>query len=154
MHDFRFSFNIRGIPSREAFTAECREAEQLGYDTVFMPDHLGNSAPFPALVAAAAATQRLRVGTLVLNAAFWNPALLAREVVTTDNLTDGRLELGLGSGHMKWEFDAAGIGWLGAAARADKLADTINELQRYFSTEFDQLRAGRSSPEPVQRSGF
>ena len=98
--------------SRQAFVDECREAEGFGYDAVFAADHLGIPAPFPLLVAAAEATQRLRVGTLVLNAAFWNPALLAREVATTDILTDGRLELGLGSGHMKWEFDEAGIEWL------------------------------------------
>jgi probable F420-dependent oxidoreductase len=154
MRDFRFSFNIFGITTRQAFVDQCREAEQYGYDTVFSADHLGIPAPFPLLVAAAEATQRLRIGTLVLNAPFWNPALLAREVATTDILTDGRLEVGLGSGHMKWEFDAAGIGWLGPAARADKLRKMISELQRYFSTEFERLRAGRAGPKPVQRSGF
>jgi probable F420-dependent oxidoreductase len=154
MHQFRFSFNFFGITSRQAFVDECREAEEYGYDTVFCADHLGVPAPFPLLVAAAEATQRLRIGTLVLNVPFWNPALLARDVATTDILTDGRLELGLGSGHMKWEFDAAGIGWQGAAARADKLREMISELQRYFSTEFPRLRAGRSGPKPVQRAGF
>jgi len=154
MHEFRFSFNFFGITTRQAFVDECREAEQYGYDTVFCPDHLGVPAPFPLLVAAAEATERLRIGTLVLNVPFWNPALLARDVATTDILTDGRLELGLGSGHMKWEFDAAGIDWLGAADRADKLREMISELQRYFSTEFSRLRAGRSGPKPLQRAGF
>jgi probable F420-dependent oxidoreductase len=154
MREFRFSFNVFGITTRQAFVDECREAEQYGYDTVFSADHLGIPAPFPLLVAAAEATQRLRIGTLVLNVPFWNPALLAREVATTDILTDGRLELGLGSGHMKWEFDAAGIGWQGPAARADKLREMISELQRYFSTEFAQLQGGRTGPKPVQRSGF
>jgi probable F420-dependent oxidoreductase len=154
MHEFRFSFNVRDITSREAFTAECREAEELGYDTVFMPDHLGTSAPFPALVAAAEATQRMRVGTLVLNVPFWNPALLAREVVTTDVLTDGRLELGLGSGHMKWEFDEAGIGWQGPAGRAAALEQMIGDLQRYFSTGCAQDGPRRNAPKPVQRAGF
>lgn len=154
MHDFRFSFNIFGITSREAFVAECREAEDYGYDTVFAADHLGIPAPFPLLVAAAEATQRLRVGTLVLNAAFWNAALLARDVATTDILTDGRLELGLGSGHMKWEFDEAGIGWQGPTARAAALERLIGELGRYFSTDLPELRPGRSAPHPVQRAGF
>jgi probable F420-dependent oxidoreductase len=154
MRDFRFSFNIFGVTNRQEFLDECREAEGYGYGTVFAADHLGIPAPFPLLVAAADATQRLRVGTLVLNAPFWNPALLAREVATTDILTDGRLELGLGSGHMKWEFDEAGIAWQPAAARAARLAHTISELQRYFSSEFERLRAGRNSPKPVQRSGF
>jgi probable F420-dependent oxidoreductase len=154
MRDFRFSFNIFGITSREAFVAECREAEECGYDTVFAADHLGIPAPFPLLVAAAEATRRLRVGTLVLNAAFWNAALLAREVATADILTDGRLELGLGSGHMKWEFDEAGIGWQGPTGRAAALERMIGELERYFSTELPKPRAGRSAPQPVQRVGF
>jgi probable F420-dependent oxidoreductase len=155
MRDVRFSYNNSSAsPSRAEFVAECRAAEEFGYDTVFAADHLGIPAPFPVLVAAAEATQRLRVGTLVLNAAFWNPALLAREVATTDILTDGRLELGLGSGHMKWEFDEAGIGWHGPAARAAALERTIAELQRFFSTEFAQLREGEAGPKPVQRSGF
>src|SRR5271165_885006 len=154
MRPFRFSFNIFGISSRQAFVDECREAEGFGYDAVFSADHLGIPAPFPLLIAAAEATQRLRVGTLVLNAAFWNPALLARDVATTDILTDGRLELGLGSGHMKWEFDEAGIAWQPPSGRAERLAEMISELERYFSTDFEQLRAGRHAPKPVQRSGF
>jgi probable F420-dependent oxidoreductase len=154
MRDFRFSFNIFGITSREAFVAECREAEEYGYDTVFAADHLGIPAPFPLLVAAAEVTQRMRVGTLVLNVGFWNAALLAREVATTDILTDGRLELGLGSGHMKWEFDEAGIGWQGPTARAAALERVIGELERYFSTELPKRTPGRSAPQPVQRAGF
>jgi probable F420-dependent oxidoreductase len=154
MRDFRFSFNIFGISTREAFIAECRQGEEYGYDTVFAADHLGLPAPFPLLITAAEATRRLRVGTLVLNVPFWNPALLAREVATADILTDGRLELGLGSGHMKWEFDEAGIGWAPPSARAAALATMVTELQRYFSTEFEQLRSGRTGPKPVQRSGI
>jgi probable F420-dependent oxidoreductase len=154
VRNFRFSFNIFGIADREEFVDKCREAEGNGYNTVFAADHLGIPAPFPLLVAAAGATRQLRVGTLVLNAPFWNPALLAREVATTDILTDGRLELGLGSGHMKWEFDEARIAWQSAPKRASQLADMISELERYFSTEFEQRRGGRSAPKPVQRSGF
>src|SRR4030095_12337072 len=90
---FRFSSNIFAVTSRDAFVERCRQVERLGYDTVFAPDHLGAPAPFPLLVAAAGATERLQVGTLVLNVPFWNPALLAREAATTDILTDGRFEL-------------------------------------------------------------
>lgn len=154
MRDFRFSSNVFGIKTRQDFISSCRAAESDGYDSIFAADHLGNPSPFPLLVAAAEATQRLRVGTLVLNVPFWNPALLAREVATTDILTDGRLELGLGSGHMKWEYDAAGIQWLGPTARAGRLRQMISELQRYFSTEFEQPRARGSGPKPVQRAGF
>ncbi len=98
-------YNIFGIRTGKEFAETCRRSERHGYNTVFASDHLGVASPFPTLVTAALATQRLRVGTLVLNVPFWNPTLLAREVATTDVLTGGRLELGLGGGHMKWEFD-------------------------------------------------
>ncbi|GAA4639959.1 TIGR03621 family F420-dependent LLM class oxidoreductase [Actinoallomurus vinaceus] len=160
MGGFRFSFNLLGLDSRAALVETCRQGERYGYDTVFAADHLGMPAPFPALVAAAAATERLRVGTLVLNAPFWNPALLAREVATTDVLTDGRLELGLGAGHMKWEFDEAGILWEPFGARADRLEATIDELARLFAADgYEQQAAlreamGLPALAPVQRHGF
>jgi probable F420-dependent oxidoreductase len=160
MADFRFSFNVLEIGSREEFTETCRRGERYGYDTVFAADHLGSVAPFAAIVAAADATERLRVGTMVLNAGFWNPALLAREVVTADLLTDGRLELGLGSGHMKWEFDEAGIAWEPFAERADRLEATITELGRLFAADgYPQQAAmreamGLRAARPVQRRGF
>lgn len=151
---FRFSCNFFGVSSGDAFVDKCRRAEEYGYDAVLAPDHLGAPAPFPLLVAAAAATARLRVGTLVLNVPFWNPALLAREVATTDILTGGRLEVGLGAGHMKWEFDEAGIDWKPFSTRADQLATTITELERFFTTDFEPLPEGALPPRPVQRRGF
>lgn len=160
MADFRFSFNVLDITSREALVETCRLAERYGYDTVFAADHLGFAAPFPTLVAAAAATERMRVGTLVLNAAFWNPALLAREVISTDVLTGGRLELGLGAGHMKWEIDEAGIAWQPFGERADRLEETIRELGRIFASDgYPQQAAMREAmgmevPRSVQRVGF
>jgi probable F420-dependent oxidoreductase len=158
--DFRFSCNVFGFDSAAGFAETAQRAESLGYDTLFVPDHLGLPSPFPTAVAAAQATSRLRVGTLVLNAPFWNPALLAREIATADILTGGRLEIGLGSGHMKWEFEEAGIGWEPFAARADRLEHTIGELTRLFAADGypqqEPLREayGMVPLRPVQRSGF
>jgi len=153
VRDFRFSFKAFGISSGSAFRDLCRRSEAAGYDAVFAADHLGTPAPFPVLVSAAAATERLRVGTLVLNAAFWNPALLARAVATTDALVDGRLELGLGAGHMKSEFDAAGITWEPFGRRVERLAALIADLRRWFTADAASLPGG-SAPRPVQRRGF
>jgi probable F420-dependent oxidoreductase len=153
VRDFRFSVNVFGIPSREALRERCRRVESAGFHTIFVPDHLGAPAPFPVLQAAADATEHLRVGTLVLNAPFWNPALLARDAASLDILSGGRLELGLGSGHMKWEFDAAGIPWEPFGARARRLEETIIELRRFFTSDLAALPGGHS-PVPVQRVGF
>ncbi len=160
MSSFRFSSNIFGLKSWDEFAAMCRRAENYGYDAIFAADHLGHAAPVQAVVAAAAATERLRVGTLVVNVPFWNPALLAREIATADILTGGRLEVGLGSGHMKWEFDEAGIPWEPLGARADKLSATIGELTRLFAGDGYQQQAelrqryGFPPLLPVQHHGF
>src|SRR3990170_3187087 len=107
MHAFRFGTNIRDAADVAGFA---RWAEDAGYDSLLLPDHLGvRLSPFATLAAVAAATERVRVGTCVINVPFWNPALLAREVATLDVLSGGRVELGLGAGHMKSEFDMAGI---------------------------------------------
>ncbi len=84
---FRFGVNLLTPSPAADWRAKCRRAEELGYDVILVPDHLGMVAPFPALIAAAEATERPRLGTFVLNAGFWNPVLLAREVAATDALT-------------------------------------------------------------------
>ena len=77
---FRFGVNIRTAASGAAWGEAARRAEALGYSTLTVPDHFADMfSPMPAIVAAAAATTRLRVGTLVLNNDFRHPVLLARE---------------------------------------------------------------------------
>jgi probable F420-dependent oxidoreductase len=141
---FRFGVNlVAPAPDRE-WRAKCRRAEELGYDVILVPDHLGMAAPFPALVAAAEATERPRLGTFVLNAGFWNPALLAREVATADALTGGRLELGLGTGYVQAEHEAAGLPFGSPRERVDHLRRTVEELTGL-------LRSAEHRPQPVQR---
>ncbi|MBA9044513.1 LLM class F420-dependent oxidoreductase [Streptomyces griseofuscus] len=137
---FRFGVNMLTPASAAEWRAKCRRAEELGYDVILVPDHLGWVAPFPALVAAAQATERARVGTLVLNAGFYNPALLAREVATTDALTGGRLELGLGTGYVREEHDEAGLPFGSAGERVDHLRRTVEELARLLGSEEYQPR--------------
>ncbi|MFD7136907.1 TIGR03621 family F420-dependent LLM class oxidoreductase [Streptomyces sp. NPDC059894] len=127
---FRFGASLIDPAPAEEWRAKCRRVEELGYDVLLVPDHLGMPAPFPALVAAAAATERPRLGTFVLNAGFWNPALLAREVATTDALTGGRLELGLGTGYVRAEHEAAGLPWGSPGERVDRLRRAVEELDR------------------------
>lgn len=153
---FRFGVSLLNPTSAEEWRAKCRRAEQLGYDVILVPDHLGMPAPFPALVAAAEATERPRLGTFVLNTGFWNPTLLAREVATTDALTDGRLELGLGTGYVQAEHDKAGLPWGSAGERVDHLVRTVEELDRLLGSDELPHSRPRSSggtpvPGPVRR---
>lgn len=120
-----------------------REAEELGFDFIAKGDHLGGPAPFAVLTAVAAASERLRVRTYVLNVAFWNPALLAREAATLDRLSGGRVELGLGAGALRAEFEAAGLRWRPAAERVQHLEQTLQLVRR-------ALADPDHSPPPVQ----
>ncbi|GAA3821285.1 TIGR03621 family F420-dependent LLM class oxidoreductase [Amycolatopsis tucumanensis] len=144
MNDYRFGVSLRFLTGRDDWAAKCRRAEELGYDTITIPDHLGMPAPFPALVAAAQATERVRVGHMVLNAPFYNPVLLAREVASTALLTAGRLDVGLGSGHMKSEFDDAGLPFAPPAERIKHLARTIEVLRDRLDDAPPLLIAGNS----------
>src|SRR6266849_5720659 len=107
---FRFGVVVRNAGSRADWAERARKVEALGYSVLAVPDHLSDIvAPMPALASAAEATKRLRVGTAVLNNDLRHPVLVAREAATVDVLTDGRLQLGLGAGYMKSEYDQAGL---------------------------------------------
>jgi probable F420-dependent oxidoreductase len=135
MGKFRFGVSLWSIGGRAQWMGKCRRAEELGYDVITVPDHLGKPSPFPALSVAAAVTERPRVGTMVINVPFYNPTLLARDIAATVQLSGDRLDLGLGAGHMKSEFDDAGVPWHRAAERIDFLGRTLGELRRHLDDE-------------------
>ncbi|KGI69725.1 LLM class F420-dependent oxidoreductase [Mycolicibacterium rufum] len=129
---FRFGIGVMRGASRNKIIESARRAEDLGYDVLHVPDHLGGPAPFPVMTAIAMATSTLRVGTFVLNAAFYRPALLARDVAALRDLSDGRFDLGLGTGYVKEEFEAAGIPFPTAGARVDHLRQTCEYMAEYL----------------------
>jgi probable F420-dependent oxidoreductase len=133
MPDFRFGVNLIGPASPANWIGNCRRAADLGFDVLLVSDHLGLLAPFSSLVVAAQAAPSLRVGTFMINVAFWNPALLAREAASAHQLTGGRLELGLGAGYARSELEKAGLPWETAGARVDRLEHTVAEVSRLLS---------------------
>lgn len=151
-HPFRFGINLRA-GTREKWAETCRKAEGLGYDVLGVPDHLGFTAPFPAVLAAAEATQRARITTVVLNTAFYNPTLLARDVASIDQFSDGRFELGLGAGYAKEEFDTAGIPFGTATGRVAHLEAVMIELRSAFADPQYQPRPANPSGPPVLLAG-
>jgi probable F420-dependent oxidoreductase len=139
-HPFRFGVSLFSTGSRSAWRARVREVEDLGYDVLQVADHIGLPAPFPALVAAADATS-MRLGTYVLNAGILNPTYLARDVADVHRLTDGRLELGLGTGYVPAEFEAAGLPFGTAGERIAKLTEILSATR-------EQLAALPDAPKP------
>ncbi|GAA0639039.1 TIGR03621 family F420-dependent LLM class oxidoreductase [Kutzneria viridogrisea] len=131
---FRFGVLLVSADSRAAWMTKCRQAEQLGYDVVNVPDHLGMIAPLPCLLLAAEATERARIGTFVLNTAFQNPVALARDVTAINRFSGGRVELGLGAGYVKAEFETAGVPFGRVSSRVDRLEKTVLTLREYCET--------------------
>jgi probable F420-dependent oxidoreductase len=119
--DFRFGLGLMHTKSRSGVQDAARRAEDLGFDVVHVPDHLGGPAPVPVITAAAMATSTVRFGTFVLNAGFYKPALLARDVAAMRDLSEGRFEVGLGTGYVKEEFEAAELPYPTARQRVDYL---------------------------------
>jgi probable F420-dependent oxidoreductase len=136
-HPFRFGASLLNVSSRSAWRDRVREVEDLGYDVLQVPDHLGMPSPFPALVAAADVTN-MRLGTYVLNAGIVSPAYLARDVADVHRLTDGRLELGLGAGYLPDEFEAAGLPFGAGGERAQKLEATLAATRGILAAEADK----------------
>ncbi len=107
-----------------------RTVEAAGFDVLTFADHLLPSVPpFAGATAAAMATDRLHVGTLVLNNDFRHPIDTARESAGVATLTDGRFELGIGAGHMKSEYDAAGIPFDGGGVRVSRLEESARLIR-------------------------
>src|SRR5438093_433665 len=133
---FRFGVNMRTATSGAAWGEAARRAEALGYSTLTVPDHFTEMfSPMPAVMAAAAATTRLRVGPLVLNNDFRHPVLLAREAALIDLLTDGRLQLGLGAGYMKSEYEQAGVPFDRGGVRVARLGEAVRILKALLRGE-------------------
>ncbi len=120
-----------------------RAFEAAGFDTYWVPDHVGIADPFVALTAAAGVTRGMRLGTYVLNVEFWNPLLLARTVATAHAVTGERLVVGLGAGHNRAEFEQAGLRYPPAGERVDRLAATVVALRALAAGEtVDDERLG------------
>lgn len=126
--DFRFGVGLQAARRARSVQEWARRVEDMGYDIVHMADHLYTTAPFPMMTALALATERLRVGTFVLNAGFYRPALLARDVTSLRDLSGGRFELGLGAGYVKEEFEQAELPYPSAGQRVDWLRHVTEHM--------------------------
>ena len=131
----RFGFQATGDHLAD-IAATAQRAEAAGFDTLCVADHVPSGlSPMLALATAAAATERIRLGTMVLNNDMRNPVQLAWEAATLDRLSGGRFELGLGAGHTPAEYAATGIGLGSAAVRKRRLMESVEVLKALLAGE-------------------
>jgi probable F420-dependent oxidoreductase len=134
-HPFRFGVQLSELPGQD-WAERLRAIESLGYATVFWPDHFGPQwEPVAALAAAAAATTRLRVGSLVFDVDYRHPVVLAKAAATIHLLSGGRFEFGIGAGWMETDYVEAGIAYDRPGVRIERLAEALQIIRGMWTQE-------------------
>jgi len=159
MRPFRFSVMASWAADGAAWSRLARRAEDLGYDALMVPDHLGRQiAPIAALATAAAATTRLRIAPFVFANDFRHPLIVAGEAASLDRLSGGRLILGMGAGWRVTDYRQLGIPYDEPRVRLDRLVESVGILKRLLAGEVVthrgvhyRLDRARLAPLPVQR---
>ncbi|MEY3054185.1 MAG: hypothetical protein RL550_708 [Actinomycetota bacterium] len=135
-----------------------RRVEGNGYSTLTMPDHFDDQlAPVPALTAAAAVTDTLRVGALVWDNDYKHPLVLAKELATMDVLSNGRVEIGLGAGWMIADYEQSGMPYDRAGVRIDRFVEGLAVIRGLmgpdpfsYDGEHYRITNHNGTPKPVQ----
>lgn len=159
MRPFRFFADPGPVADGASVAEAARRAESIGYAGLAYPDHVIH--PFgvvPLLTAIAAATERLRVVPFVMNNDFRHPAILAQDLATLDRLSGGRVEVAIGAGWNRPEYDAIGIPFDPQPVRVARLAEAIAVLKGCFADgpfsfagAHYTIRDHDAQPKPVQR---
>jgi probable F420-dependent oxidoreductase len=156
---FRFGVQVAAQYDSKGWTELARQVEDLGYATFTLPDHFTQQlAPMPALMAAAGATEHLRIGALVFANDYRHPIVLAKELATMDVLSGGRVEIGIGAGWMASDYEASGIPYDPPGVRIDRLEEALAVINGAlaegpfsFSGTHYTVRDYDGQPLPVQR---
>ena len=134
MLPFRFGVHAAVAPTMSAWRDQARMAEGLGYSTLYVSDHLdAQFGPLVATTVAAEATSTLHVGPVVLNNDLRHPVVLAKEIATLGLAAEGRVEVGLGAGWLRSDYEQAGIEFDEPAVRVDRLAESLAVMKTLWS---------------------
>lgn len=141
-------------------------AERLGYHSFWLVDHFFSPGRpdadqlecLTALAALAAKTSRIRLGVAVICNSFRNPSLLAKMLATIDNISDGRLEIGLGAGWLADEYRAYGYDFASTGLRLRQLDESVRiiramltEARATFKGDFYSIEDAPNNPKPIQK---
>ena len=156
---FQFLADARAPMPARGLGELARRAEDAGFHGFVVPDHLIDQlSPAPALAAIAAATRRLRIGAFVINNDLRHPAVLAQDMASLDVLSEGRLDVAIGAGWNRAEYEAIGLTLDDGPTRVGRLEEAVAVLKGCFADGPFSF-AGRhyritdhdAGPKPVQR---
>ncbi len=158
---FRFGIQLRNAVTGEAWRGLARKAEDLGYSTLFLPDHFEESwSPTVPLTVALEATSTLKVGALVYDNDYRHPLVLARDVAAMDFISEGRVEFGIGAGWMTTDYEESGIALDRPGVRIDRMVESleiITQLWREESATFSgthyNVNGAKCRPMPHTKNG-
>ena len=161
MKPFRFLADPGDVTDGPSLADAARRAEAMGYAALIYPDHVVAAfGMVPLLAWAAAATERLRVAPFVANNDLRHPALLAQDLATLDVLSGGRVEVAVGAGWNRPEYDALGIGFDPVGVRVGRLTEAVAVIKGCFGDgpfsfagEHYTITAHDGLPKPAQRPG-
>ena len=159
MHPFRFAVQLSKADSGASWRNLARKIEDLGYATLFIPDHFEDQfGPLVALTVAAEATTTLRVGSLVFDNDYRHPLVLAKEIATLDLMSEGRMELGLGAGWMSVDYQQSGIPEDRPGVRISRMEEGLTIMKSLwadettdFKGEHYQVIGAKGTPSPHRR---
>jgi probable F420-dependent oxidoreductase len=159
MRPFHFLGSARAVVSGRELAEQARRAESMGFHALVIPDHLIDQlSPVPAMTAIAAATERLRVAAFVFNNDLRHPAVLAQDLATLDLLSDGRLDVAIGAGWNKPEYDSIGLRYDPTPVRQARLEEAVTVLKGLFAEgpfsfagEHYTITDYDAGPKPVQK---
>ncbi len=156
---FRFLADARTIASLDELRETVRRAESIGIDTLVVPDHLiPQLGPIAGMAAVVAISDRLRVSGFVLNNDLRHPAVLAQELASIDVLSGGRLDVAIGAGWNRAEYEAIGLPFNPTPVRQARLTEAIAVLKGCFGPEpfsfsgtYYTITNHDAHPKPIQR---
>lgn len=126
-HPLRFGVFSHNMAPLDTLISQAQKAERIGYATFLVPDHIGDQfATTLALAKVAEVTSHIRIGSFVFDNDFRHPVLLAKDAATLDQFSNGRLELGMGAGWMKAEYEQCGLSFDAPGVRIGRLEESIN----------------------------
>ena len=154
---FRFAVQTSTAPDGKAWRERARQIEDLGYSTLYIPDHFGDQwGPIVGMTIAAEATTTLNVGALVFDNDYRHPVVLAKEIATLDLASEGRVEFGIGAGWMKSDYDESGMAYDRPGVRIDRMVEGLTVMKQLwrdgsatFEGEHYTIKAAQGQPRPA-----